>query len=859
MRNYSNANPTIANCIFWGNIGGEIYSTDSSPVVMYSNVQGSHFGVGNINADPKFIDATGGDLHLGVFSPCVDAGYNAMVPTGIITDLDGLVRFVDEPHVVDSGLGIPPIVDMGAYERQTGSAPVLINVPGDLATIQAAINFCFDGDEVVVGPGTYPETIDLLGKAITVRSLSGPLVTTINGQGTDSVVTCETSEGPDTVLEGFTITGGTGKYFYDTYHGGGMFISNSSPIVKDCVFSGNVAPTYSSLGGGIYIEGFFEEASPTVANCVFTGNVVNSGGGMYIDGFFGDASAEVVNCLFYGNSATLGGAGAGGGICNSGGDLVAANCTISGNSSSWYGGGISNNNGNLIATNCVVWGNGGSAEIYNEDGTVTVVYSNVEGGYAGDGNISGDPLFVNPAGGNYRVGSPSPCIDAGSNDYVPADTADLDNDGDTAEQTPFDLDGGLRVVDDNGDGTATVDMGAYELLVYGDGSGTAADPYQIWTAKQMNAIGENSDDWDKHFILMDDIDMSIYSGTQYNIIGDSTTYFSGTFDGNGHVIRNLTCTRAGVDCIAVFGYTAYAPIKNLGLENVNMTGNNYIGGLVGWNTGTLTNCYVTGSVNGYQRIGGLVGGNISTITDCYTTTSVTGGGNDVAGLVGWNSGGTISRCYATGSVSTIYYSIGGLVGWNSGMLTDCYARGSVSGTASVGGLVGFNEQGILTNCYATGLNNGTAGNVGGFVGGDNSGSMNSCFWDTQTSGMTDGVGNVDPDPIGVTGKITADMQMLLTFTSAGWDFVSEDTNGTNDIWRMCVDDINYPHLFHQYNVNGDFACPDGTGADDLLSLSSNWLNSEGLDAGFSYPCDPTFDGLTNLSDYVILAEHWLEE
>jgi hypothetical protein len=98
---------------------------------------------------------------------------------------------------------------------------------------------------------------------------------------------------------------------------------------------------------------------------------------------------------------------------------------------------------------------------------------------------------------------------------------------------------------------------------------------------------------------------------------------------------------------------------------------------------------------------------------------------------------------------------------------------------------------------------------------------------------------------------------LATFTNYTWDFLNESANGTNDIWRMCLDGIDYPHLSWEYSINGDFTCPDGVNIDDVLSLSQNWLNSEELDPGFSYACDPTFDGVTNLADFVILAENWL--
>ena len=139
---------------------------------------------------------------------------------------------------------------------------------------------------------------------------------------------------------------------------------------------------------------------------------------------------------------------------------------------------------------------------------------------------------------------------------------------------------------------------------YGGGSGTAEDPYQIWTAPQMNTIGVNSGDWGSQFILMADLDLSIYQGTQYRIVGNLNTPFTGTFDGNGHSISNLTYTTiASVDNVGLFGFVQNAAIRNLALKNVQISSvGQYIGGLVGQNFGTLTNCYVTGSVNGYYYV-----------------------------------------------------------------------------------------------------------------------------------------------------------------------------------------------------------------------------------------------------------------
>jgi len=119
--------PHLTNCILWGNAPDQIFDNDSTPDVTYSDVQDGYPGVGNIAADPLFVDVDGPDdlagtpddnLRLHVNSPAIDAGDNAAVPEYITTDRDGQPRFVDVPSVPDTGDGDPPIVDMGAYEHQ---------------------------------------------------------------------------------------------------------------------------------------------------------------------------------------------------------------------------------------------------------------------------------------------------------------------------------------------------------------------------------------------------------------------------------------------------------------------------------------------------------------------------------------------------------------------------------------------------------------------------------------------------------------------------------------------------------------------------------------------------------------------
>jgi parallel beta-helix repeat protein len=157
------------------------------------------------------------------------------------------------------------------------------------------------------------------------------------------------------------------------------------------------------------------------------------------------------------------------------------NCTISGNTATNNGGGMVNSHSaNTTVANCILWGN--TANEIAGPGIPTVTFSDVQGGWPGDGNIDVDPAFVDPANDDYHLLPGSPCIDAGDNSAVPPDSQDLDDNGDVLEPVPYDLDGNSRFVDDEctvntGLGTPPiVDMGAYEFQgccvcdLNGDGS-----------------------------------------------------------------------------------------------------------------------------------------------------------------------------------------------------------------------------------------------------------------------------------------------------------------------------------------------------------------------------------------------------
>ncbi len=312
---------------------------------------------------------------------------------------------------------------------------------------------------------------------------------------------------------------------------------------------------------------------------------------------------------------------------------------------------------------------------------------------------------------------------------------------------------------------------------YGGGTGEANDPYQIWDANHMQAIGADANDWDKQFVLMADIDLSQFDGKdgreEFNYIGyywtedESGGYvaFEGVFDGNGHRIYNFNLD-GGYYETGLFGVVSGGTINDLGLIDPNVTGMFNVGSLVGTMiTGTIENCYVEGGcVSGNSEVGALIGHNggcldywevcwsdwgAGTISDCYVVDTVVQGRDGrytsarVGGLVGTNWG-KIMGCYSAASVTASGNHIGGLVGLHrmqcdemcdcectDALVAYCYSTGSVDGNDYVGGLIGHNQAAVtncytyVSDCYAKGSVNGEEV-VGGLIG-YNTGSVTLCY------------------------------------------------------------------------------------------------------------------------------------
>ncbi|MBP7050338.1 MAG: hypothetical protein KBE65_04925 [Phycisphaerae bacterium] len=322
---------------------------------------------------------------------------------------------------------------------------------------------------------------------------------------------------------------------------------------------------------------------------------------------------------------------------------------------------------------------------------------------------------------------------------------------------------------------------------YSGGTGEPNDPYQIATAEDLIALGNEPNDYDKCFILTADLDLdpNLPGGKVFDTavvapdVNDADDWFDGPsftgfFDGAGHTIAHLTI--AGGDFLGLFGQVAgrWRPaspgtgVENLAVVDVRITGTgDYVGGVVGHNYGgTVTQCYSSGVVSGNLYVGGLVG--METIPR-------------------WG-GRTIMDCYSTAAVSATTAYAGGLVGYNDGRIIRCYSTGPVSAPVGAGGLAGGEEY------Y---------------------GSVTDCFWDIETSGQTTSFGG--------TGQATVEMQAASTFVPWG---------ACASVWTI-EDGRDYPRLAWENTPGQIIAGPTyaggaGTDEDPYLLATVEHLETLGL-------------------------------
>jgi hypothetical protein len=354
--------------------------------------------------------------------------------------------------------------------------------------------------------------------------------------------------------------------------------------------------------------------------------------------------------------------------------------------------------------------------------------------------------------------------------------------------------GDVDAIDDINAATTIITMnGDYSIL-----ANFGLDISEIRDWNDLDAIRNNLGD---RYILMNDLDSTTRGylglaaetasqGKGWKPIGTADEQFTGSFDGQGYEIEDLFISRPDEDYVGLFGEVGQEGVtKNIGVVNVTVIGNDYVGGLAGHTEGSVSNSYSTGNVTGEEHVGSLVGHNGGVVNNSHSSGSVTGDSR-VGGLVGWNQAplsNSYSNCSVTGNSS-----VGGLVGDNwqyKASVNNCYSAGNVIGGRRVGGLIGLNDYASVTHSYSAGRVNGES-DVGGLVG-YNKGTVSDSFWDVQTSGRSTSDGG--------TSKSTAQMKNITTFSGAEWDIITvtnPTTRNRSYMWNI-VTGQTYPFLSWQ--------------------------------------------------------------
>ena len=362
------------------------------------------------------------------------------------------------------------------------------------------------------------------------------------------------------------------------------------------------------------------------------------------------------------------------------------------------------------------------------------------------------------------------------------------------------------------------------------GSGTEADPYQVSTPAQLNAVRNYPD---ACFIMTNDIDMTQATseggaywndGAGWVPIGTSSKPFAGVFDGGGYAVKMLhqRITSDGAYG-GLFGYIDGGVLQNLGMERnqiimLDGKAGSIAGNIIG---SSVSNCYNTGSVSG-EGVGGIVGyaDSNSTISKCYNTGCITSynGASLSGGIIASMSNGTISSCYNIGDVTGdqaggITASIGGQSVLSA--VYDCYNMGNIKGIYDTGGIVGnkWSDDSTISNCYNTGSVSVSGYDAGGIVG-ETTSTISNCYFLDRTSS---GTGYGPDTSISVTRE-----EMLQQTTFSGFNFGS--------VWTMQGDeDYPYPELQGMTTVvwpaSPDFAGGNGTAYDPYRVTTPDQLDN----------------------------------
>ena len=635
-----------------------------------------------------------------------------------------------------------------------------------------------------------------------------------------------------------------------------------------------------SINGTSYL-GFFSKVSGKVSNLnIEHVNIIASGD--CCGGLCGKKFGTITNCYATGS---VSGDRLLGGLCGWNYSGTITNSYAAGSvSGDRLLGGLCGYNYRGTITNCYATCSVSGHEYlgglcgYNDIGTISNCYA--------ASSVLGGDYFGGLCGRNYS-GTISNCyfyMFAGPDDGIgiPLDDTQLQ------DKTSF---AGFDFYGDSADGTDDIwditpgfmprlywqDVPGFEPPYYLDtitttlsGSGYKDDPFIIDSIDDVNEFCSNAYLVTGYYKLMIDIDCSeCYFGKGI---------FIGEFDGNNHtftscssglfeefkgtvknlVIKDVLITQdySGVITYENFGSIInchvsgfiYAPdeyyVGGLVLRNDGsiidssfdgfITGHYSVGGIAGLNWGSITNCTTSGNFLGQQILGGLVGDNKGIINKCYSSTTIKGT-SSIGGLAGSNSG-EISKSFSLGKVFSRENYSGGFVGSNDGVVNNSYSNCTVLGKRYVGGFIG-NNTGEVSNCFSVSSVSATIVSAGGMIG-RGVGALNNCFWDIEKSNLW----SSDINNYGAIGKTTSEMQDINTYLNAGWDFIYEDINGTEDIWGI----MDYPVFSWQVDFE---TMP------DLTNLSFNDAGGLLSDHGFAVG-NINYDYSDTVTENLVMAQSY---
>lgn len=574
-----------------------------------------------------------------------------------------------------------------------------------------------------VGDGTNRFTGSFDGQNHTISNL------TINRPSTNEIGLFGVTSGSE--IKNISLTGTiTGQHYVGSLAGRAIRTN-----ANNCSSSASVTGDNHDIGG------LFGTFSGKLFDCHVSGNVtaITASGGTSIGGFVGTAAAGAIFSSYaegnvsVPNSTNFSGTG---GFVGSNRAVISkcyATGEVSNNSVLGTGGFVGNNHA-IITDNCYATG--------------AVTGNESVGGFCGYNKDKLHKCYsIGLVTGNAKVGGlvgTSETWSAVNDSFWDTETSgQATSDGGTGKTTAemqtestftdagWDFDGiwdmisypALRGVTPAA-GSAPASFCPLDL----SGDGSQENPCVITNATQLQAMEDNLLGW---YQLGNDIDLTSIDFEPIPYI----TYL----EGNNHTISNLTVNKPNRDRIGFFR-TNYGTIQNVGLEYIAIIGVEEVGGLVGENHGTISNCHTAGTITGSSRVGGLVGEvevDQKGISNCHSNVSVTGA--EAGGLIGICRGGSVFNCYATGDViAPSNEEIGGLIGvCDDTNVSNCFATGYISAYAEAGGLIGDCSNSIISRCYATGDITIVDEEAGGLIGKNAGGSVSKCYATGNVSGDTE--------------------------------------------------------------------------------------------------------------------------